>query len=78
MERAVILRGRINGARRIELDEPLEEVTGEVEVVVRAVAHAPAPRHDLEDVLRALPEGSRSQGELDAQLAAERASWDAR
>jgi hypothetical protein len=78
MERAVILRGRISGGRRIDLDEPLDEVTGEVEVVVRSVTHASGPRPDVRDVLSALPAGSRSQAELYAALGAERASWDDR
>jgi putative addiction module component (TIGR02574 family) len=73
MDRAIIVRGQMSGSRLIELDEPLDGMAGEVEVIVRAVAHAPAPRHGLEDVLRALPEGSRSQVEIDAELGAERA-----
>ncbi len=37
MQRAIIVRGRLSGPRRIDLDEAVDEVTGEVEVVVRPI-----------------------------------------
>ena len=73
MERAIIVRGRLSGQRRIDLDEPVEEVTGEVEIVVR---RAPATQsRDIRDVLRSLPPGTRSKEDIDRQLAEEKASW---
>ena len=77
MERAVIVRGRISGARRIDLDEPLEEVSGEVEVLVRSVRGTLRATADVDDVLRTLPRGSRTRAAIDSDLALERAEWDA-
>lgn len=74
MERAIIVRGRLSGPRRIDLDEPVDEVTGEVEVVVRSVEAKPA-RRSLADVLRSLPPGTRSKEDIDRQIAEERDSW---
>lgn len=74
MERAIIVRGRLSGPRRIDLDEPVEEVTGEVEIVVRR-APVTAPKRDIRDVLRSLPPGTRSKEDIDRQLAEEKASW---
>lgn len=78
MQRAIIVRGRLNGARRIDLDEPIGEVTGEVEVVVRTVENEPGRRRHLADVLRALPPGTRTKEDIDRQVAEERDSWDDR
>ena len=78
MQRAVIVRGRLSGSRRIDLDEPVHEVTGEVEVVVRAVEKPAEPKRDIRDVLRALPPGRRGKDEIDRQIAEERDSWEDR
>lgn len=76
MERAIILRGRLSGSRRIELDEALDEVTGEVELVVRSVEPKEAkPAQDVFDFLRSLPPGTRSKEDIDRQIAEERDSW---
>jgi hypothetical protein len=76
MQRAIIVRGRLSGPRRIDLDEAVEGVSGEVEVVVRAVeAKAIVARPKLLDVIRALPPGARSKEDIDQQVAEERASW---
>ncbi len=76
MQRAIIVRGRLSGRSRIDLDEPLDEVSGEVEVFVRPVEMKPAmPRRSLADVLRSLPPGTRSKEDIDRQIAEERASW---
>ena len=37
VQRAILVRGRLSGRTRIELDEPLDEVFGEAEVFVRPV-----------------------------------------
>ncbi|MBX3027129.1 hypothetical protein KF840_19690 [bacterium] len=37
MLRAVVVRGKLNDPCHIELDEPLSEIRGAVEVIVRAV-----------------------------------------
>jgi len=40
MDRAIIVRGNLSDPKHIELDEPVTEVQGPVEVVVRAVPSA--------------------------------------
>ena len=76
MERAIIVRGRLNGRTRIDLEEPVDEVTGEVEVFVRPVAPGHAlPEQDIFDFLRSLPPGTRSKEDIDRQIAEERDSW---
>jgi len=37
MERAVVVRGNLNDPRHIELDEPVSEIQGPVEVTVRPI-----------------------------------------
>jgi hypothetical protein len=69
------VRGRLTGPRRIDLDEPVDDVTGEVDVFVRPVEPKAAPRRSLTDVLRSLPPGTRSKEDIDRQMAAERDSW---
>ncbi|MBK6809364.1 MAG: hypothetical protein IPL19_06480 [Sandaracinaceae bacterium] len=79
MQRPIIVRGRLNGSRRIDLDEALDEVSGAVEVVVRSIEPTPVIlRRRLLDVIRALPAGPRSKEDIDDQVAAERASWGGR
>ena len=75
MQRAIIVRGRLSGPRRIDLDEPVDEVTGEVEVFVRPIQAEPAPKRDLFEVLRSLPPGTRTKEDIDQQIAEERDSW---
>ena len=68
------MRGRLNGSRRIDLDEALDEASGDVEVVVRSIEPTQtAPRRKLLDVIRGLPAGTRSKEDIDDQIAAERA-----
>lgn len=79
MQRAIIVRGRLSGPRRIDLDEAVDEEMGEVEVVVRAIEPSPArERRKLLDVIRALPLGTRTKEDIDRQLGEERSSWEDR
>lgn len=76
MQRAIIVRGRLSGRSRIDLDEPVDELTGEVEVVVRPIVPTEAtPKQDIFDFLRSLPPGTRSKEDIDRQIAEERDSW---
>jgi hypothetical protein len=76
MQRAIIVRGRVVGSRLIELDEALEDVSEDVEVVVRSIETADAvPKPRLLDVIRGLPAGTRTKEDIDGQLAEERSSW---
>ena len=76
MERAVILKGRVTDDRHIELDEPLAEITGPVEVTLRPVQTAEEESEDILDFLATLPPGTRTKDDIDRQIREERDSWD--
>jgi hypothetical protein len=76
MQKPITVRGRLTDPRRIELDEPLKDVTGEVEVIVRPVEPTvEKAAQDIFDFLRSLPAGTRSKEDIDRQIADERDSW---
>ena len=78
MERALIVRGMLDG-QRLELDEPVAEVRGAVEVVVRAVpAGGAGALRDVFELIATLADGTRSKDAIDRHLAEERASWGTR
>jgi hypothetical protein len=69
MQRAIIVRGRLTEARRIDLDEPVEEMAGEIEVTVRLIEpERTAPAQDMLDFLRSLPPGTRSKEDIDSRV----------
>jgi len=74
-----IVRGRMADSRHIELDEPIHDVKGPVEVFVRP---APVvPTNDAQDVfefIKALPAGKRSKRDIDEQIREDRDSWGPR
>jgi hypothetical protein len=75
MERGVVVRGRLHG-RQIDLEEPVDQLDGEVEVVVRPVEPAHAkPVESIFDFIRKLPPGTRTKEDIDRQIAEERDSW---
>lgn len=76
MERAVFVRGRLRG-RSIELDEAVEELEGEVEVFIRAIAR-PAAASRLLEIVASLPAGSRTKDDINGQLGEQRDAWDRR
>lgn len=71
MSREVTLRGRVVGARTVEVDAPLPEGATDVEVVVRVPVNPAA----LAEYLEALPPGTRTTEDIDEQLREERGSW---
>ncbi len=75
MERGVIVRGRLHG-RRIDLDESVEELEGEVEIVVRPVeaGRANTVESDFE-FMRSLSPGTRTKDDIDRQITEERNPW---
>lgn len=76
METAVIVRGRLSNSRHIELDEPVSDIDGEVEIVLRRItAPMEAKVIDIFDFIAAASPGVRSKEEIDQQLADERRSW---
>lgn len=79
MPRTILVRGRMNGPRRIDLDEAVDELAGAVEIEVRPLRlaeprEAPARRKLLE-VIRSLPPGTQSTDDLARQLVELGASW---
>lgn len=75
MQRAFVVRGRLRG-RHIDLDEPVDQLDGEVEVVVRSVEQTESvPADDVFAFIRSLPIGHRTKEDIDRQLAEERDSW---
>ena len=83
MDRAVIVRGRLTGATRIDLDEPVEHLSGAVEVVLRALpppARPPSgkegPDEDVLDFLTRIAPGGRTKEEIDRGIDAERDAWE--
>jgi hypothetical protein len=75
MERGVIARGRLHG-RHIDLDEPLDQLEGEVEVTVRPAGTAHPTVADMLALIATFPPGTRTKEDIDRQIAEERASWD--
>jgi hypothetical protein len=75
MERGVVVRGRLHG-RRIDLDEPVGQLDGEVEVTVRSVAESHPTVADMLALVATFPPGGRTKEDIDRQIADERASWD--
>lgn len=76
MREAVVVTGRISDPRHIELEEPLTDLRGRVEVVVRSVGdNTQQTRKDILDLILALPAGKRTKRDIDKQIDAERASW---
>jgi hypothetical protein len=76
MERAIVVRGVLSDSLHIELAEPITELQGEVEVVVRsASASQSQPRQDIFDFIANLPPGIRSKEEIDRQIQEERDAW---
>ena len=75
MERGVVVRGRLHG-RQIDLDEPMDELDGEVEITVRRVGGSHRTVADMLALIATFPPGTRTKEDIDRQIAEERASWD--
>ena len=75
MQRGVIVRGRLHG-QQIDLDEPVDELDGEVEVTVRSLAETHPTVADMLALVATFPPGTRTKEEIDRQIDQERAGWD--
>ena len=75
MKNAILVRGHLTGPRSVELDEPVADVTPEVEVILRPRPAGSAEEQSLSRFLNSLPPGTRSREEIDQQLRQERAGW---
>ena len=75
--------GTLTDATTVKLDQPLPVSVGKVRVTVEVVSTAPHPKQTLEEYLadlraRQAARGHvpRSREEIDAQVRAERDSWE--
>jgi hypothetical protein len=60
----------------VELEEPVTDVIGSVEVVLRSLETIQEPRGErLSDFLRRLPPTGRTKEDVDRQINEERDSW---
>lgn len=75
MNRQVVVRGRLHG-RHIDLEKPVEDLDGEVEVTVRAVQGEGATVADMLALVATFPPGTRTKQDIDRQIAEDRAGWD--
>jgi len=69
------VRGRLHG-RRIDLDELVDDLDGEVEVTLRPVTGAGPTVADALAIVATFPAGTRTKEDMDRQLLEEHASWD--
>jgi len=78
MERSIVVRGKLTDAQHIELDEPVTELEGPVDIVLRSVPSATDGQdEDIFDFIAKLPPGTRSKEDIDRQIRDERESWGA-
>jgi hypothetical protein len=76
MNKAIVVRGRLCDSRHIELEEPVTEVKGPVEVAIRSVGKSQRKKHlDVFEYIAALPPGTRTKQDIDRQIQEERESW---
>lgn len=76
MERVVVVRGELADARHIKLEEPVTEIKGRVEVLIRPVPQEQeAVGESIFDLIARLPGGNRSKEDIDRQIREERESW---
>ncbi|HEV3109951.1 MAG TPA: hypothetical protein VGY99_05600 [Candidatus Binataceae bacterium] len=73
MAQSIVARGRMSDPRHIELAQPVSEVTGEVEVLIRPLRSVRGT--DVFALIANLPPGLRSKADIDRQIQEERASW---
>lgn len=76
MQNVVLIKGRLTGPRSVELDEPVTDMTGEVEVILRPYQGADAKKQSVSAFLSSLPPGTRSREQIDQQLREERGEWE--
>jgi len=63
MERAVVVRGTLIDAQHIGLDEPVTDLAGRVDVVLRRVP-SDNEDEDIFDFIAALPPGTRNKDDI--------------
>jgi len=73
MTRTVVIRGHVISPTTIEVEEPINDPSAEIEVVVRT--KTPDDELSVGEYLRRLPPGNRSKEDIDRQIREERDSW---
>jgi hypothetical protein len=71
----LVIRGRLEDSRHIELAEPVVELHGDVVVKLSPAEKQDAQQENIFDLIASLPPGTRTKEDIDAQIAEERASW---
>ena len=77
MEKAIVIRGKLSDPRHIELDEPITELRGPVELVLRPVPRE-ATGQNIFDLIMRHPPGTRSKDDIDREIREERDAWRGR
>jgi len=76
MQRAFVIRGVLTDPRRIDLEEPVHDLQGKVEVTLREVSAEDSESDEsIFDFVASLSPGTRSKEDIDVQIAEERGSW---
>jgi len=76
MEKTIVVRGKLSDPLHIELAEPISELQGEVEVVIRSVTSSrPQLSQDIFEFIAHLSPGARSKEDIDRQIQEERDAW---
>ena len=76
MDKAYVLRGKICSSTRIELNEPVNDLRGEVDIVILPPSgNACQNREDVFKLIAKTQPGSRTKKEIDLLIKEERAAW---
>ncbi len=76
MGKTVAVRGRLTDASHIELDEPVTDLVGPVDIVLRkASTTSDISDEDIFEFIAKLPGGARSKADIDEQIRGERGRW---
>ncbi len=78
MNKAIIVTGHIADPTHIELEKPLTDLVGRVEIVIRAVPKRPSATPKIMDYIDSLTAGRRTKSDIDSKLSLERDEWDKR
>lgn len=77
MQNAIVINGRLIGPQSVELDEPVSDLSGEVEVTLRPRLGDVRGKDSetISEFLRRLKSGTRTKEEIDRQIRGERDAW---
>ena len=72
MKNTLLIHGRLTGPTTIELDQPISDVEGEVDVIVRRKVETAEESETVFEFLSKLPPGTRSREDIDQEIREER------